>query len=134
MVVKHKPYSPFAYDCNLGMKRVVYEMVGEFYESFPCAWDMVYSFRAQFASFQLHFVPNLVIHYRVRHKWRDIYQQSRNWGEDNPLVRKRYGVGMGKLKLINRTIALLGHVLKVGQVFNRTEFASWLNRLPLAGR
>jgi len=51
-----------------------------------------------------------------------------------PLVRKRYGVGMGKLKLINRTIALLGHVLKVEQVFNRTEFASWLNRLPLAGR
>ncbi len=126
VAVGHKPYLPFAYGCNLGMKRAVYETVGEFDESFPCAWDMDYSFRAQLAGFQLHFVPNLVVHYRVRHKWRDIYRQSRNWGEDNPLVRKRYGAGMGKLELPNRTIALLGHLLKVWQVSNRTAFASWL--------
>ncbi|MBD2034613.1 glycosyltransferase [Leptolyngbya sp. FACHB-321] len=126
IVVKHKPYLSFAYGCNLGMKRSVYETVGEFDTSFPCAWDMDYSFRVQLAGIPLHFAPQIVVHYRIRHTWRDIYRQARRWGEDNPLIRKRYGVGMGKLELFRRTFALLQHLLHKPPVSKRAAFSNWL--------
>lgn len=124
--VEHAPYLPFAYGCNLGMKRSVYETVGECDTTFPCAWDMDYSFRAQLAGISLHYLPNLIIHYRVRHTWKAIYHQSRRWGEDNPLVRKRYGVRMGKLEIPSRTLKLLAHLFRIFTVSNKAAFARWL--------
>lgn len=124
--VKHKPYLPFAYGCNLGMTLSVYKTVGAFDTSFPCAWDMDYSFRVQLAGIPLHFAPQIVVHYRVRQKWCDIYRQSRRWGQDNPLIRKRYGVGMGKLELFRRVLALLQHLLKKPNASRKAAFAGWL--------
>jgi GT2 family glycosyltransferase len=104
--VQHAPYLPFAYGCNLGMRRSVYDQVGPLDTSFRCAWDMDYCFRAQLAGIPLQFFPELVVHYRVRHTWDSIYQQSCNWGKDNVLIRQRYQVGIGKLELPKRLLNL----------------------------
>jgi len=126
MEVGHAPYLPFAYGCNLGFHRSVYETIGEIDESFPCAWDMDYSFRMQLAGFHLHFDPEIVIHYRVRHSLRAIYRQSTRWGEDNPLIRKRYGVGLGKLELPRWVVDCILHLFLLPIDFNRTRLARWL--------
>jgi len=125
--VNHAPYLPFAYGCNFGMKRAVYEAVGAIDETFPCAWDMDYSFRAQLAGFSLHFAADVVVHYRVRHSFKAIFRQSRKWGRDNPLIRKRYGVGMGKLELFRRTLGASTTLLQGLFVFgDKTKLAQWL--------
>lgn len=118
MRVNHAPYLPFAYGCNLGLRRQVYETVGEIDESFPCAWDMDYSFRAQLAGFDLHFQRGAVVHYRVRHQLKAIFRQSRNWGRDSALIRKRYRVGMGKLELPHRIGTVLFSLLRLPLALN----------------
>ncbi|WP_416674867.1 glycosyltransferase family 2 protein [Egbenema bharatensis] len=76
------PYLPFAFGCNLGMRRSVYEKVGEFDTSLYAAWDTDYCWKVQLAGIQLHFIPGLVVHYRLRHELKAIYRQARSWGKD----------------------------------------------------
>lgn len=126
MRVNHKPFLPFAFGCNLAMRRSVYEKIGEIDESFRYAWDMDYCFKCQLAGIPLSFIPEVKVHYRLRHRFRAMYQQSRNWGRENRLIAKRYGVGMGKLEPFKRILQLLLSFLKLAQVRNKTNFAAWL--------
>lgn len=128
--VKFPPYLPFFYGCNLGFHRRVYEAIGAIDESYFCAWDMDYSFRLQIAGFSLGFVPDAIVHYRVRHEFGAIYRQSRRWGEEHPLIRKRYGSRMGKLEIPKRTLFLVGHLLRIVLVYqNRAKLAGWVFKL-----
>lgn len=124
--VSHKPFLPFAFGCNLAMRRSVYERIGEIDESFRCAWDMDYCFKAQLAGIQLCFIPDIKIHYRVRHSLRAIYRQSRNWGEDNVLIRKRYGVGMGKLELFKGIVGVVYSLFQLARVRDKVDLARWM--------
>jgi glycosyltransferase involved in cell wall biosynthesis len=67
------------------------------------------------------FLPSAKIYYRVRHELKAIYRQSRRWGSDQPLIRKRYGSGMGKLELPRRIFFLLKHVLGIRKVYHHRK-------------
>jgi glycosyltransferase involved in cell wall biosynthesis len=125
--VQHPPYLAFAYGCNLGLRRSMYEKIGPLDESIRCAWDMDYCFRAQLAGIPLQFMPHLVVHYRVRDSWDAIYRQSCNWGRDNVLIRRRYQVGIGRLELPRRLLKVMQLYLQRPRPRPKdAAFAQWL--------
>lgn len=96
------PFYPWANGCNFGITRKVIETIGRFDESLIFGEDIEFSWRAQVAGFQLHFVPNATIYYRLRHGLVANYIQSRNWAKAAIAVSNRYGLVKGnfaKLKL-----------------------------------
>ena len=126
---------PYASGCNLGMTRKFYETVGPLDTSILCCYDTVYCWKAQLAGFQLHFVPDALIHYRLRHTLKALYKQGFNWGKDAPLLSSCQGELPGKFVVFNRltelsTTLISGFRLLVMSVFNirrgRGGFAWWL--------
>ena len=90
-VHKYPPYLAHAPATNLGVKRSLHQSIGGFDESFMLAWeDSDYGFRIQLAGTQLHFVPDAVVHYRLRHDLVGIYRQARAYGEGNVVFYKKY--------------------------------------------
>lgn len=128
------PYLIFASGCNLGMTRTLYETVGLLDTSIPCSYDTDYCWKAQLAGFQLHFVPEALIHYRLRHTLKALYKQGLRWGKDHPLLCRRYGSPDDKLVVLDlpKLSLYLFHGLRlfIMSVFNirrgRGGFAWWL--------
>lgn len=130
------PYLPYASGCSLGLKRSVYEAVGELDESLTCAWDMDYCWRVQQAGTELHFVPKAVIHYRLRHRFLAMYHQARNWSHGNIALLKKYTLPekhtdqLGKFKLLKRVVwhflAVLQHLSSILKSRSKGDFAQWV--------
>jgi glycosyltransferase involved in cell wall biosynthesis len=100
-VTEHPPYLPFGSGCNFGMKRSVYNKLGTLNESYPCIYDTEYCWRAQTAGFHLQFLPEAVIHYRLRHTLKGMFRQAKNWGRETPRLHVSYGAQLpGKHPLL----------------------------------
>jgi cellulose synthase/poly-beta-1,6-N-acetylglucosamine synthase-like glycosyltransferase len=56
----------------------------------PYLQDTDFCFKLQLASVPLHFVPNAVIHVRLRHTLRGTYNQARRWAVYRVKVYKKY--------------------------------------------
>jgi glycosyltransferase involved in cell wall biosynthesis len=121
----HPPYLPFAYGCNWGMRRSIYDQVGEFDETYQCAWDADYSWRVQYAGHPLTFLPQLRIQYRLRQTPEASYQQGRNWGKDYILLQKRHQSPIGRLALVRKAIDLMQHWWNRPGRLDRGEMALW---------
>ena len=90
-VHKHPPYLAHAPATNLGIKRALHQSIGGFDESFTFAWeDSDYAFRLQLAGTKLHFVPDAIVHYRLREDFASIYRQARAYGKGNVAFYKKY--------------------------------------------
>ncbi|MBW4470152.1 MAG: glycosyltransferase [Stenomitos rutilans HA7619-LM2] len=129
------PYLMYASGCNLGMTRRLYETVGPLDTSILCCYDTGYCWQAQLAGFALHFVPDALIHYRLRHTLKALFRQGHNWGKDSPLLARYHGVTPGGFVILNRLAGLSstlmnGLRLLVMSIFNvrrgRGGFAWWL--------
>jgi glycosyltransferase involved in cell wall biosynthesis len=86
----YPPYLPFAGGCGLGVKRAIHDLVGGFDESLPYLHDTDYCFKIQLAGVKLHFVPDAIIHIRLRDKFSAMFRQARLWAQYNVIVYKRY--------------------------------------------
>jgi GT2 family glycosyltransferase len=106
------PYLNFASGCNFGMTRRLYETVGALDESIPCCYDTDYCWRAQLAGFKLHFVPEALIHYRLRHTPKALYKQGLNWGKDYPALYKRYQIPFGRVAVFKILMAIAASLPK----------------------
>jgi GT2 family glycosyltransferase len=91
--VAYPPYLPHAGGSGLGVRRTIHEEVGGFDESLPCLEDTDYCFRIQLRGFELHFVPEAVIHVRFSSRPGSLFHQARKWAQYNVLMNKRYGGG-----------------------------------------
>lgn len=91
--VSYPPYLPHAGGSGLGVKRRVHEQIGGFDESLPYLEDTDYCFRLQLKGFELHFVPDAVMHVRHRNQTGALFCQARLWAQYNMLMNKRYGAG-----------------------------------------
>jgi glycosyltransferase involved in cell wall biosynthesis len=89
--IEYPPYLPHAGACGLGIKRPIHELLGGFDESLPFLEDTDYCFRAQLKGFELRFVPDAVMHYRMRDRDGALFHQARRWAKYNSLLYKRYG-------------------------------------------
>lgn len=108
--VTYPPHLPFAFGCNMGLRRSLYEAIGAFDESLLCAWDMDYSWKVQLAGTELHFVPEAVVHYRLRHTLKALYRQGKNWGPELPLLQQRYGMKMDWSVFRNHLLGMLKYL------------------------
>jgi glycosyltransferase involved in cell wall biosynthesis len=100
-VIEHPPYLPFGSGCNFGMKLSLYRQVGPLNESYPCVYDTDYCWKAQLQGFHLQFVPEAVIHYRLRHTLQGMFRQAKNWGRETPRLHVSYGAALpGKHPLL----------------------------------
>lgn len=131
----------FAYGCNLGMRRSLYESIGELDQSLPTAADKDYCWRAQQAGFQLHFIPDAIIQYRLRHTPKTAYRQGKTWGKDQPLIYARYRIPLQKLVVLDRFLKLaaylptgvkLGLMSALGIGRGRGGFIRWIWGLGFA--
>ena len=117
--------APYASGCNMGMRRSTYETVGSINQAIRYVWDMEYCWRVQDAGFQLHFVPDAVAHYRLRHTLRGLFRQNRNWGEEQALLRRLNHREIGRLAIVKDSVSVLINVLGVVTIFSKTRLARW---------
>jgi GT2 family glycosyltransferase len=92
------PYLPHAGGGSLGVKRWVFDKVGGFDEAFPALHDTDFCWKAQLAGVSLNFVPDAVMHIRLRDTMSGIFRQGSYYGEYNVKLYTRYRkLGMPKL-------------------------------------
>jgi glycosyltransferase involved in cell wall biosynthesis len=86
-------YPPFMYHAGggtIGLKRSIWLDAGGMDEALPYLHDTDLCWRLQMAGTRLEFVPEAVIHTRLRHSLKGIYKQACSWGEYNVILYKRY--------------------------------------------
>jgi glycosyltransferase involved in cell wall biosynthesis len=86
----YPPWLPHAGSGTMGFKRKVFDAVGGFDENMHALEDTEFSFQVQKKGFDLHYVPEAVLHVRRRGTLMDHYRQSRNYAEFNVILAKRY--------------------------------------------
>jgi GT2 family glycosyltransferase len=85
------PYMPFAFGATIGIRRSLHEAIGGFDEAMkPAAEDMDYCWRLQLAGAEIHFVPEAVVHYRMRDDLVGLWRQAHSYGIGNVLVYKKH--------------------------------------------
>jgi glycosyltransferase involved in cell wall biosynthesis len=85
----YPPFLPHAGTSTLGVKRPCFEAVGGFDQSLYLP-DTDLCWRLQLAGVQLHFVPEAVVHVRLRTSLRAIFRQALAWGEGNVALYRKY--------------------------------------------
>ena len=127
---KYPPYLPHAGGGGLGIKRSIHESVGGFDENMPLLEDTDYCWRVQLLGTKLVFVPDALIHIRLRGSTRTMFRQSRLWGEYNVYLYKKYRPhGMPDLSAkegLRRTWKLLRQMPYC--LRNSTKRQGWLRR------
>lgn len=122
----HSPHLPYAAAANLGLKRQIYQVAGPWDERFRHAQDTEYCWRIQLAGFPLHFVPDAIVHYRLRHTLSALYRQGRGWAEHHILLRKCYEQQLPRFLTLKLIVWLLRHIPKApSSIYNKTALAEW---------
>lgn len=80
---------------TLGLRREVYDKVGPFAEDIPYCDDIDFCIRAHLAAEMLTFVPDAVLHYRLREGIRKTFRQRLNWSKAEALVYKKHASAIG---------------------------------------
>ncbi len=84
------PFLPHAGGGSLGVKRFLFDLVGGFDEDFPALHDTDFCWKAQLAGYKLHFVPDAVMHIRLRDTLGGVFKQASYYGEYNVKLYTRY--------------------------------------------
>ena len=87
------PYPPYVYHAGggtIGFRRSVFEATGTFDPAFRYFEDTEFCVRAQMQGFEIHYLPDAVIHVRLRPDLKSIYRQAYNYGKYNVLLSKTY--------------------------------------------
>lgn len=114
--IDFSPYLPYGSGCAFGLRRSLYDAVGELNPVFSYSHDTEYCWRAQLMGFQVHFVPDAVIHYRLRHSYGAMYRQGQSWAKDFILLRKYYRSPMGRLDVVRRCLDIIKSLPRGGQL------------------
>lgn len=122
----HLGFLPAAASWGIGTSRSLYERLGGFDECMLRLSDIDFSWRAQLAGAQLHFVPEAVVHYRYRPGTISTYRQAYRDGEFQVLLFKKYaahGMAWQPWKIgLRRWLRLLR---RLPGIRRRTSRAKW---------
>jgi glycosyltransferase involved in cell wall biosynthesis len=95
---RYPPYLAHAGGGTIGVKRRLWQAMGGVDETLLYLYDTDFCWRLQLAGTRLEFVPEAIMHIRLRDTLKGTYRQARCWGEDNVALYKRYRPrGMPKL-------------------------------------
>jgi glycosyltransferase involved in cell wall biosynthesis len=124
-------YLPFASGCSLGLRRSVYQTLGDPDPTCAATWDQDYCYRAHHAGIALEFVPAAVVHYRLRTTLRGAYKQGKNWAIASVACAHKYRPMHDDKELVRQqargALQFIKHVLKAGYVISsgKTTPNSW---------
>ena len=104
LVDADSPLGGFAYGCNIGIQRSLYNTLGPLDTSIPTAADKDYCWRAHQAGIQIYFEPTAIVQYRLRHTLKSAYRQGKTWGRDQPLVYARYRIPLEQPIVLYRMV------------------------------
>lgn len=77
--------------CNLGLRREVWELVGGFDEDYPAgAEEIDFAWRAADRGFEFTYVPEGLLHYRIRTDLRGVLRQQYNSGRGTARLYDRF--------------------------------------------
>ncbi|MEO1148267.1 MAG: glycosyltransferase [Cyanobacteria bacterium J06638_22] len=122
--LKHAPAA------NLGVRKSIHLKIGGFDEDLIFNQDLEYCLRAQLVGYPLHFVPDAIVEYRLKHSLRKTFIQVYRWGRYGILVYRRH-VGPGSL--VDRLRFIFGgwrhlplQIIKVRNKADVFELFAWL--------
>lgn len=115
---------------TIAVKRCLHDKVGGFDEAFIRHQDTEYCWKIQLTGVKLRFVPEAVVHVRLRDTLMENYRQAFGWGEYRVLLYKKYmHLGMPKRTLREGIVSLMGLVLAfikgVPKIQGKSDFVRW---------
>jgi glycosyltransferase involved in cell wall biosynthesis len=127
-------FLPHAGGGTIGVKRRIHEEVGGFDESCRLLEDTDYCWRVQLKGTALHFVPDAVMHVRLRDTLKGTFRQSLGWGEYRALLYKRYlPLGMPRRTWKQGIDAwkylIIGFIKNVHKIRSRRDLVPWARSL-----
>ena len=129
---RYANFLPSAGACGLGIRRDIHNMIGGFDENLIFCQDADYCWRVQLAGTPLVFVPNALVHVRVRESLLKCFFQYVNWGEYNVyLVKKHKEAGAGQISFKKELIRWWWLIRKPWRLLKRDgrrKFVSDLGR------
>lgn len=110
------PFLEHASSSGLAVRKEIHFAVGGFDEIMSAAEDCDYCWKIQLAGYKLQFVPEAVLHYRLRKTSKGKFIQAKTWGEGNAYLVKKYTqFGMPKPK-IKVSIHLWKNLFQIGRL------------------
>ena len=127
---KLSPLYPFASSCNLGVKKSIHKIIGGFDESLLTCYDAEYCRRAQIKGISLQYIPDAVVHYRLRDTLMGIYKQAYSYSKYRVLIYDKYK----STDVFSRPLkdgVMAWKLLAKGflKIRNKADLALWLNSL-----
>jgi glycosyltransferase involved in cell wall biosynthesis len=126
-------YLPHAGGSTLGVKRWVHDAVGGFDETLALCEDTDYCWSIQLKGVELHFVPDAVVHVRLRDTIIGNYRQAVGWGEYRVFLYKKYlAFGMPKRTLREGITSSKNFMLRliksIAQMRNKSDLVVLVRR------
>ena len=126
----YPPFLPHAGGSSLGVKRAVHEAVGGFDESLAALEDTDYCWRIQLAGTPLVFVPDALVHIRMRSDLGGLFRQALFHSEWNVAMYRRYRErGMPRLPLSAGLLRWAKLLLSTPKVVTRAGRWAWVSQL-----
>jgi glycosyltransferase involved in cell wall biosynthesis len=125
-------YLPFAGASNLGIRRSVHDAIGGFDEAFRFIQDVDYCWRVQQAGTRLEYIPGALVHFRLRHRLRDIFRRAWGQGSQEMLLynkHRRFGAPKISWKAFVKAALVLTRDILLLKVASKEGAARWLNLL-----
>ncbi len=124
---KYPPFLPHASGSTLGIKRFIHISIGGFDETMLRLQDTDYCWKVQLSGVKLHFVPDAVVHYRLRDTLPDLCKQAREWGKYNVLLYQKYqSQGLPRLPWYSGLIIWIHVVRRSPHLLSTKYRAKWL--------
>jgi cellulose synthase/poly-beta-1,6-N-acetylglucosamine synthase-like glycosyltransferase len=132
--LQHSPTGaglPHAGAGNMGIHRELFLSVGGFDPQVMCLEDTDLSWRVQRTGVSLQYVPEAVVHVRLRASLRQMYRQGRQYGNAHAFLERRYRPATAQPQDSGHGPKVLASTggRGVGAVAR-----AWLGRRPSAGR
>jgi hypothetical protein len=123
---------PHAGAGNMGIHRDLFVKVGGFDPGITCLEDTDLSWRVQLQlGVTLHYVPDAVVHVRLRSARRDMYRQGLAYGAAYAFLECRYG---DCEQAVEQEASAIGDVASSGGRGPRALLRAWLGSSPSMGR
>lgn len=125
-------YLPYAIGANLGVRKSVLQAVGGFDGSFIGGHEEVdFAWRVQRAGYTLGFVPQAVMHYRLRETPQSMRRQRYNYGRSNAQLHGRYRDTPGVPPFTRRRAlrVILHHLKSLPALQNPATRQAWLSEM-----
>lgn len=127
-------FLPWAPSCNIAVRRDVFERVGRWDPRIERGEDVAFCWTVQLAGLPLTFVPEAMIHYRLRVDLKGYLRQQLGNGETPPLLLREFGSFGARRDPLRRVLGRWVWLVRSSPALfrSRAERWAWLGRAAVA--